>query len=43
MKVAGLPADLIKVAKPRVDEEEVPAVREVLLAGGYVSGTKVRL
>jgi len=33
---------LIKVAKPFVDEEEVQAVREVLLSGQYVSGAKVR-
>ncbi len=31
----------IKVAKPFVDEEEVQAVREVLLSGRYVSGPKV--
>ncbi len=33
---------IIKVAKPFVDEEEVQAVREVLLSGHYVSGPKVK-
>ncbi|WP_456467705.1 DegT/DnrJ/EryC1/StrS family aminotransferase [Archaeoglobus sp.] len=32
----------IKVAKPFVDEEEVQAVREVLLSGHYVSGPRVK-
>jgi|Deesub1362B_J571_1020462.scaffolds.fasta_scaffold03767_4 dTDP-4-amino-4,6-dideoxygalactose transaminase len=32
---------IIRVAKPFVDEEEVQAVREVLLSGRYVSGPKV--
>ncbi|WP_290595658.1 MULTISPECIES: DegT/DnrJ/EryC1/StrS family aminotransferase [unclassified Archaeoglobus] len=32
----------IKVAKPFVDEEEVEAVKEVLLSGHYVSGPKVK-
>lgn len=32
----------IKVAKPFIDEEEVQAVREVLLSGRYVSGPKVQ-
>jgi len=31
----------IKVAEPQVGEEEVAAVREVLLSGNYVSGKKV--
>jgi len=31
----------IKVAKPFVGEEEVAAIREVLLSGSYVSGDKV--
>jgi len=35
-------ADFIKVAMPHVGEEEVAAVREVLLSGRYVSGTKVQ-
>lgn len=33
--------EVIKVAEPIVDEEEVNAVREVLLSGMYVSGKKV--
>jgi len=33
--------DFIKVATPQVGEEEVAAVREVLLSGSYVSGAKV--
>ena len=33
--------DFIKVAVPQVGEEEVAAVREVLLSGNYVSGAKV--
>lgn len=33
---------LIKVAQPCVDEEEVAAVREVLLSGQYVSGARVK-
>jgi dTDP-4-amino-4,6-dideoxygalactose transaminase len=33
--------DFIKVATPQVGEEEVAAVREVLLSGSYVSGPKV--
>lgn len=32
----------IKVAKPQVGEEEVAAVREVLLSGNYTSGDKVK-
>jgi dTDP-4-amino-4,6-dideoxygalactose transaminase len=32
----------IKVAKPHVGEEEVAAVRKVLLSGNYVSGANVR-
>lgn len=32
---------LIKVAKPMVDEEEIQAVREVLVSGRYTSGPKV--
>ena len=34
--------DFIKVAEPLVGEEEVNAVREVLLSGMYVSGKKVK-
>jgi len=34
--------DFIKVASPLVDEEEVEAVRQVLLSGRYVSGQLVR-
>jgi dTDP-4-amino-4,6-dideoxygalactose transaminase len=34
--------DQIKVAKPHVGEEEVAAVRKVLLSGNYVSGANVR-
>jgi dTDP-4-amino-4,6-dideoxygalactose transaminase len=34
--------ELIKVASPQVGEEEIAAVREVLLSGWYVSGPKVR-
>ena len=34
-------ADFIDVAMPQVGEEEVAAVREVLLSGRYVSGAKV--
>jgi len=37
-----LNTDLIKVAEPYVTEEEVEAVREVILSGRYVSGLKVR-
>ena len=33
--------DTIKVAKPQVGEEEIEAVREVLLSGRYVSGRRV--
>jgi perosamine synthetase len=33
--------ELIKVASPQVGEEEVAAVREVLLSGRFVSGPKV--
>lgn len=33
---------LIKVASPQVGEEEITAVREVLLSGEYISGKKVR-
>jgi len=33
---------VIKVASPQVGEEEVAAVRDVLLSGWYVSGPKVR-
>ena len=33
---------IIKVAEPIVGEEEVEAVRKVLLSGNYVSGKKVR-
>lgn len=32
----------IKVAKPFVDEEEVEAVKEVLLSGHYVSGPRIK-
>ena len=32
----------IKVARPFIDEEEVQAVKDVLLSGRYVSGPKVR-
>lgn len=32
---------LVKVASPQVGEEEISAVREVLLSGRYVSGPKV--
>ena len=32
---------IIKVAEPIVGEEEVEAVRKVLLSGNYVSGKKV--
>jgi len=35
-------SDIIKVATPQVGEEEVAAVREVLLSGSYVSGIKVK-
>lgn len=34
--------EIIKVAEPLVGEEEVDAVREVLLSGMYVSGKKVQ-
>jgi perosamine synthetase len=34
--------DFIKVASPQVGEEEANAVRDVLLSGNYVSGTKVK-
>jgi dTDP-4-amino-4,6-dideoxygalactose transaminase len=33
---------LVKVASPQVGKEEVAAVREVLLSGRYVSGSKVK-
>lgn len=33
--------EFIKVAEPSVGEEEVVAVREVLLSGNYVSGKRV--
>jgi len=33
--------DFIKVAKPQIGEEEVSAVREVLLSGNYASGARV--
>lgn len=35
-------ADIIKVSIPQIGEEEVIAVREVLLSGSYVSGSKVK-
>jgi perosamine synthetase len=38
----GLTSMFIKVAEPSVGEEEVEAVRQVLLSGKYVSGAKVR-
>jgi dTDP-4-amino-4,6-dideoxygalactose transaminase len=34
--------ELIKVASPQVGEEEIAAVRDVLLSGWYVSGPKVK-
>lgn len=34
--------EFIKVAIPHVDEQEVAAVKEVLLSGNYVSGAKVK-
>jgi len=34
--------DFIKVASPQVGEEEVAAVREVLLSGNFISGVKVK-
>lgn len=34
--------EVIKVASPQVGEEEVAAVREVLLSGRYMSGPKVK-
>ncbi len=34
--------EIIKVAQPCVGEEEVTAVREVILSGHYVSGPKVK-
>ena len=32
----------IKVATPQIGEEEVDAVRDVLLSGNFVSGEKVK-
>jgi perosamine synthetase len=34
--------DIIKVAHPAVGEEEVEAIREVLLSGNFVSGSRVQ-
>jgi len=34
--------EIIKVAQPCVGEEEVAAVREVMLSGRYISGPKVK-